>query len=285
MGIRGPYRNLVSFQALDAGDFELPAHIDKAKMDKCIAQQPVPYWRNAKYRMMCRWWIVHMPRYVSGYDYVMRLDDDSFIEEPIKEDLFKWAAAKDLVYASNLIHTDCGVCCYGMDEFFEKRFPQPEKQALLKDMFVKQDLCIRTVQYHPLRALLSITLPKPLPADLPATIKLAQPVMYYNNFHITRPAFWLREDVQETIREIDATGNIFYYRWGDSPLQSAIVLMHAKTEQVSRCKFKYSKRLQREAFYGDDKKYWSYMPAEYTESSCITGSRPRTPAPAGSSSA
>ena len=38
---------------------------------------------------------------------VLVLDDDSFIEEQIP-DLFDWMDKKKLVYASNLLHLDCG---------------------------------------------------------------------------------------------------------------------------------------------------------------------------------
>ena len=108
MSVRESCRSLVTFRALDKGDFEVPSHIDKDKMMRCIATRATPYWRNEKYRMMCRWWLVHFPRYAAGYDYVMRLDDDSIIEEPVP-DLFAWAANKELVYASNLLHVDCGI--------------------------------------------------------------------------------------------------------------------------------------------------------------------------------
>lgn len=270
MSVRASCRDLVTFHALDVGDFVVPEHVDQDKMARCIAMQPTPYWRNVKYRLMCRWWLVHMPRYVAAYDYVMRLDDDSIIEEPIKRDMFAWAADKDLVYASNMVHVDCGMCCYGMRDLFARLFP--DRPEVIQRAFVEQTINIRTVQHHGFRSLLSLTL-EPLPTELPMNIQLPMPIMYYNNFHITRPAFWQTPEVKATLDAIDATGNIFYYRWGDAPLQSLIVLLHSKPEQVDRCVFKYSKRLQREAFLGDDKKYWSYMPAKYSESSCMTEQR------------
>ena len=121
-GIRKSCRDIVTFRALDPDDFKVPAHIDADKLARCIATNPVPYWRNIAYRNMCRWWLVHMPKYAAGYDYIMRIDDDGFIEEPVP-DLFEWASTKQLVYASNFLHTDCGICNYGMMEFFQRKFP------------------------------------------------------------------------------------------------------------------------------------------------------------------
>lgn len=268
MSVRASCRSLVTFRALDPGDFTLPNHIDKAKMERCIATKATPYWRNEKYRMMCRWWLLHFPRYAAGYDYVMRLDDDGFIEEPVP-DLFQWAADKELVYASCMLHVDCPITTYGMKAFFDKRFP--EKKAVLQESFMTQEVPMRAVEFHPFRTLLSIT-QNPLP-HIPERMKLDMPIMWYNNFFITKPSFWLREDVQKIIKEIDEDGSIFYFRWGDAPLQTLLVLLHCNPNQYSRCVFKYSKRMQRETFVGDDGEFHSYMPVTYDKSSCIIEDR------------
>lgn len=265
MSVRLSHRSLVSFRAVDKDDFVLPAHIDETKMNRCIATNPAPYWRNAKYRMMCRWWLVHMPKYAEGYDYVMRIDDDSFIEEVVP-DLFDWMDKKKLVYASNLLHLDCGICSYGMKELFESLHPDKKKQ--IKEIFVEQELPMRSVSIHPFRTLLSIT-QDPLP-KMEETIKIQMPIIYYNNFFITRTDFWKRPEVQKDIEAIDKNGSIFYFRWGDAPLQSILIMLHTKEGEVSRSIFKYSKRLQRESFLGADKQYHSYFPGDYTKTSCIT---------------
>jgi alpha 1,2-mannosyltransferase len=266
LSVRASCRSCVTFRTLDQGDFELPPHIDADLMHRCIQTRATPYWRNEKYRMMCRWWLVHFPRYAAGYEYVMRLDDDSIIEEPIA-DLFAWAKEKGLAYASNMLHVDCGICCYGMKEFFEQAYPN--KVELVQGLFMPQEVPARVVEIHPFRSLLSI-LKKPLPEGEQNKLKLWMPVMFYNNMFITRTDFWQREDVQDIIRRVDENGSIFYLRWGDAPLQSIIAMLHAEPSQISRSMFKYSKRMQREAFYGDDQQYHSYMPDTYDKSSCVT---------------
>lgn len=271
MSVRASCRSLVSFRALDQGDFELPPHIDREKMERCIATKATPYWRNAKYRMMCRWWLVHFPRYAAGYEYVMRLDDDSIIEEPIP-DLFEWAAQKKLVYTSNMLHIDCGICCYGMKAFFEQRFPH--KMEALKEAFMASEIPMRAVEFHPFRTLLSMT-QDPLP-EIGEKMTNYMPLIWYNNFFITRSDFWQRPDVQKTIEDIDKDGSIFYFRWGDAPLQTLLVTMYAKPEEYTRAVFRYSKRMQREAFLGDDGEYHAYMPANYDQSSCIIEDRKKT---------
>jgi hypothetical protein len=266
LGIRRANRELVTFHALDAGDFEVPSNIDRAKLQHAVEARPTPYWRNVKYRLMCRWWLTHLYKYVSSYEFVMRLDDDSIIEEPVHNDLFAWMREKNLNYASNLMHVDCGICCYGMKEFFEEHYP--EKHAQLQELFISQEIPTRAVTFHFFRLWLSLT-QNPLPT-LGNTMTLHQPVMMYNNFFIMRTAFWKQPAIAKTIQAIDANGSIFYARWGDAPLQSLLCMMHSPPEGISRAIFAYSKRMQREAFKGDDGEFHSYMPESYDKTSCMT---------------
>ena len=94
------------------------------------------------------------------------------------------------------------------------------------------------------------------------------PLMYYNNFFITNTNFWKRDDVLKIIDEIDKSGNIFYYRYGDAPLQTLIVSL-LEPEKITRTVFKYSKKLQRECFIDLNNNIHSYMPDNYNHSSCI----------------
>jgi len=269
LSIREACRSLVSFQTLDPGDFTVPAHIDEDRVRRVIALKPTPYWRNLKYRMMCRWWLMGFHKYAVNYEYVMRLDDDSIIEETINRDLFAWMKQTSAVYASNILHTDCALCCYGMKEFFaEECNGSPEKLKILEEAFTPSKIPMRAIQYHTFRSVLSINgkMPNPVPDELASW----SPIMYYNNFFITKTAFWQQKEVQKIMKNIDEDGSIFYFRWGDAPLQTLIVSLFASQESIQRVIFKYSKRMQREAFMGDDGQLHSYMPRVYSMSSCIT---------------
>jgi alpha 1,2-mannosyltransferase len=264
--VRQSCRHLVSFRQLDDGDFTVPKHIDMEKAERCINLKCTPYWRNLPYRNMCRWWIVHMPRYAAAYDYVMRIDDDLFIEEEINVDMIAEAAETNKVYISNMIHVDCAICCYGFKEILCRYFS--DKVPYIEELFQKQEIPSRAYQLTGLRSLLSIA---PI-AEGPVgeKITLWSPVMNYNNFHITASAFWMRPEVQKLIDYIDKSGLIYYYRLGDSPIQSAITMLLAQPEELGRIKFRYSKRLQRECHHGDDNVIHSYMPGDYTKTSDIT---------------
>lgn len=268
LGVRESCRHLVSFQTLDPNDFVFPSHIDADKVRRIVALKPVPYWRNEKYRMMCRWWLTGFVKYATGYKYVMRLDDDSFIEEPIVKDLFDILQQKRIVYASNLVHTDCGLCCYGMKEFFEPKFNAVGRGALIGELFLPSKIPMKAIQCHTFRSVLTLNGVSQVPEELPAF----SPVIYYNNFFVMDMDFWRTPEVQALCDEIDRDGSIFYYRWGDAPLHTMIVSLLGGPERIERFPFKYSKRMQREAFYGDDGNYHCYMPRDYAGSSCISQS-------------
>lgn len=264
LSIREECRNLISFKQLNKEDFEVPSHIDKERVQKIIDLQPVPYWRNLKYRLMCNFWMNKFSKYTEDYDYVMRIDDDSIIEETINNDLFKIMHDKELVYMSNIIHVDCGICNYGMKDLFKEIFP--DKLELINGgLFIDNKMIKNTTHFNKFNEVYKINENKELVDD----ITINMPIMYYNNFFITSTKFWKKEEVLNVLNKIDENGGIFYYRYGDAPLQTLIVSL-IEPSKISRSIFKYSKRLQRECFIDTDNNIHSYMPKDYDKSSCIT---------------
>lgn len=264
--IREEGRNLVSFKQIDKEDFELPDNIDEELLDNCIKLAPVPYWRNKNYRKMCNFWVNHFFKYVKDYSYVMRLDDDSLIEEVINNDLFKVMDEKKLIYISNIIHVDCGFCCYGMKETFDKIFP--EKKDTIKQLFTESKLSMNDGNFLKFDEVHKLVEGKPYENDNNEFI-VNMPLMYYNNFFVTDVSFWNRQDVKDIIKVINDDGKIFYYRYGDAPIQTIIATL-LEPSKISRTVFKYSKKLQRECFIDNEQKFHLYMPKTYSHNSCIT---------------
>lgn len=266
-GIRGNSRNFVRFQKVDKDDFVLPDNIDKNKLDNCINTHVTPYWRNDKYRLMCRWWLNNSIKYAKrfGYEYIMRFDDDSIIEEQIP-DIFQWFKDKDAIYSSNLLHVDCELCCFGMKEFFEKN-TNNTKNNIIEKLFHESKVDLNNPAFNNFKNWLKIAHPD---YKIENVTTLYKPFMFYNNFFITKVSFWNSDDVKKILKSIDEDESIFYCRWGDAPLQSIIAQLYGGPDKVVRCQFKYSKRMQREAFKGDDGNFYQYMPQSYDKSSCIT---------------
>lgn len=56
--------------------------------------------------------------------------------------------------------------------------------------------------------------------------------MYFTNVFISRVDWWLRDDVQKFLQDIDDTQNIYLHRWGDAPIQTAALKLHDATVKL-----------------------------------------------------
>jgi hypothetical protein len=268
MGIRCDYRYLVIFKQIDNEDFCIPSHINIDKMNSIIDLQVVPYWRNQKYRSMCYFWLKNFYKYTKDFDYVMRIDDDSIIEEQIKYDLFELMRDKDYIYLSNIIHLDCSLCNYGMKDFFLKHYEN--KKDKINELFMDHNLSNDNGYFENFKKLYKkINNDEEYNGD---SVELSMPFMYYNNFNIINVDIWNTPEIQDIVNKIDEQGYIFYCRWGDAPLQTIILSLY-DSDRITKVNFKYSKRLQREAFKDDKGVLHSFMPNEYDNNSCVVQSK------------
>jgi|UniRef100_A0A6C0LVJ7 hypothetical protein len=263
-GIRMECRDFIKFKQIDNEDFCIPPHIDIDKMNSIIDLHIVPYWRNQKYRSMCYFWMKNFYKYTKEYDYVMRIDDDSIIEEPIKIDLFELMSNKDYIYLSNILHLDCSLCNYGMKEFFLKHYE--DEKVKIKELFVDHKISNDSPFFDNFKKLYQKINNEEYNEN---SVELSMPIMYYNNFNIINVKIWNEPKIQKIVDKIDEQGYIFYCRWGDAPLQTIILSLY-DSSRITKVNFKYSKRLQRESFKDDVGKFHSYMPGSYDNNSCIS---------------
>lgn len=188
---------------------ETPAWINQELMNSSITNKPVDWWRDEGYRNMCRFYSVELIKYLTNYEYYMRLDCDSFIEEPIV-DVVALCKNGSIDYVCHKTQIDCHICNQQLIE------------STLKFMNANN-----------------------INVELPICIINGNTYInaFYNNFHITRVGFWQNEQVKQYIDFLDKTGNIYYYRWGDAPIHTlALKMFRGKTQIMT---FKYSKRSDR----------------------------------------
>ena len=193
----------------------------------------------------------------------MRIDDDSIIEEQIKYDLFELMRDKDYIYLSNIIHLDCSLCNYGMKEFFLKHYQ--DKKDKINELFMDYKLINDNKYFENFKKLYKQINDEEYNGD---SVELSMPFMYYNNFNIINVDIWNTPEIQDIVNKIDEQGYIFYCRWGDAPLQTVILSLY-DSDRITKVNFKYSKRLQREAFKDDKGTLHSFMPNDYDNNSCV----------------
>ena len=63
--------------------------------------------------------------------------------------------------------------------------------------------------------------------------------IYFTNFFVSRVDFWTRPNVTEYLAAVDISRSIFTHRWGDAPLQTAALRLHAAPEAIHHLRMDY----------------------------------------------
>mmetsp|Transcript_13481 Transcript_13481/g.24137 ORF Transcript_13481/g.24137 Transcript_13481/m.24137 type:complete len:881 (-) Transcript_13481:2343-4985(-) len=162
------------------------------------------------YRHMCRWYSGLLFEYVDniGYDYVMRMDEDSYLLSEVHYDFFEFMHKHEYEYA---FRTDAiEPCC-------DLQFRDSYISAYLKHSPYKKE---REVGFYHDECV----------DDEGQYINYG----YYNNFFVTKVAFWLKPAVRELFHFVDWTGGIYLFRENDLVVQSLSVQMYMPKSKVHK---------------------------------------------------
>ncbi|KAL7555159.1 hypothetical protein ACHAWF_018817 [Thalassiosira exigua] len=151
------------------------------------------------YRLMVRWYAVSIWDYLrgEGYTHVLRLDDDSYVLSEIEYDLFDYARENGIKYGFRM-----PVYEEGGEEF--------------------DSLIDRYLAEHP-----NVTTPESIEA-----YQKDRGVGFYNNFFLADVSFFTTPPASDLLRVIDESKLIFTHRTGDLVIQSALVRLFARPEEV-----------------------------------------------------
>lgn len=177
-------------------------NVDSERIAECCHGQPVRFarvdfsWRpdgtmdkpkamnlgGMGYRHMCNFFAnaIFLRPELDGYDYQMRLDDDSFILSPICFNVFERMAKNRYKYCYRAIEYDIYETCEGLWSFARDYFR-----------------CLNGRR---------LKMPPPYP-------------VYYTNFEINDIDWFRSEPWQDFAKAVDATKGIWNYRWGDAPIR------------------------------------------------------------------
>lgn len=251
-GIREECKNLISFQEIS---LITPKNIDTDKLNTCIEQCPTTEWgnleeRNEEYFWMTDFWNVH----AKDYDYVMRLGDDVYIEEPIKNDFFNIIdnRANNMLFC--MLENVCAIQSFGMRDFFAANFPKNEKL----DQCVVQTKVADAVTVNRIKSLFKCVYNKDYPKD---DIELHQPVVCSSNFMVLRTSYFTNNDkIIPSINKIKELGYIHYLKWKTSAIYSLLAMIH-NNDKISRCTFNMSFEKVRTG---------KLVPSKYSQTGCPT---------------
>lgn len=180
------------------------------------------------YRMMCRWYSVLIYDYLNrcGYEWYMRMDEDSFIYSKIEYDMFEYMEAHNKQYAYRMATYDHLEVWDGFAETVQQYIKNKKvTPTFLYDYCRPQNIdgmftgCPQDHDYR------GITYP-------PGTGWTG--FGYYNNFLIGKLSFFLSPPVQDFLWYMDRTGGNFIYRWNDLVTQSVAVQLFLPKTQVHK---------------------------------------------------
>lgn len=228
------------------GREEIKFHEIQFKVPNFLNPDEIPVLWDGKYGMGHR----HMARfyYLSifdildglGYDWFMRMDDDSFIHSKIDYDLFEFMDRCGYDYGYRAAIKEPQRPTHG---FSEMVFAYLKAERIKPYTFLDNFDASHNVnnEYFSFKGwvkrkitLLLDKLSEKLNHDLnnwPAPTEWNR-LTYYNNFLITRIGFWKQSDVQSFIQYFDRVGGTYKYRWTDHIVQTAAVQIYLPENKV-----------------------------------------------------
>ena len=154
------------------------------------------------YRNMCQFFFSEIYSHLTEYDWFMRLDADSFITNKIGYNIFEFLEKKNCVYGFIGEMPEWKPATLGLDTFFNNLIEKHNISPKFYDKFVKDGVYI-------LRQI-------------------------YNNCEIIKLDYFNRPLVKLLMDEVNASGNIYKFRWGDAPLRSLILSLTCEMNELHR---------------------------------------------------
>lgn len=163
------------------------------------------------------WWkdVFQVPE-VQKLQYYCRFDSDSYLMQPIHEDIFKNMDKHQYKYGYRVVSHDYPYVTVGLEDFVESYMNDHPATKVL----AQQNKFELTPG------------PQRSSAQLP---------IFYNNFEVVHvPTFVEEPAIQSFVDAVDNTGNIYALRWGDAPLRTILCKLFLHPHEIHEfCNFDY----------------------------------------------
>lgn len=173
------------------------------------------------YRHMCRFFVLGMFKVLDqmGYEWVMRLDEDSFILDPIPYNFVEDMERKGGTYGFRMPLLETRGYYEGLPElmasFMQLYGLPPKDRAFLEELFIP---------------------PGSWPGGNESFNKFTSAEynrkIIYNNWFICKVGFFRRPDVLLFLKYVDRSGGLYHRRWGDALVQTFTVRLFLSREEL-----------------------------------------------------
>jgi hypothetical protein len=199
-------RNEISFKLL-SGELWAPPYCDEIKRHPDPKTWVAPHF-SLGYRNMMRWYGILIYKYLTdmGYEWYMRMDDDSLLHSEINYDLFKFMYNNNYEYGFRSYCNDGLGVSDGLIEFCDEHIKRNNITPTFLERYIKNKTSWKSSDYNI--------------------------VGYYNNFLISKLSFWMRSDVQKFLKEFDNSGYMYTRRWNDLISQAVTIQIFMDRSKV-----------------------------------------------------
>jgi len=253
LGIRSDCSNNVFFKDIK---IQIPENIDKEKLNSIINYNITTEWDNIEYRNLTFYMLYDFWKdFGDDFDYIMKLNDDVLIEEPVKEDFFNIIdnRANNILFCS--MSNQCVFSSFGMYDLLKANFQDnvDKLNSFNSPIKITEENAISDF-----KKLHLTVFDKEYPLN---EIELRQPYVPNDSFMIIRTSFMTGKKISPYLNKIKELKYIHYFKWSFSLVVSSLAMMVC-SDKVTRCVFKISEEKQRNA-YIENGKIISKIPDSY----------------------
>lgn len=154
------------------------------------------------YRHMCQFFFSELREYIKEYDWYMRLDDESFINSDINYNIFEYLENNNKIYGYVAEIPEYPPVVIGVDDFFLK---------IVEDYKLEPHFLDRLIE------------------DKKYNLR-----HFYNNFEVAKLSYFERDEVKLLTKLVNASGNIYRWRWGDNLLRTFLLSITVDINQIHK---------------------------------------------------
>lgn len=235
LGIRGDCRNLVNFKCIV---LKIPDGMNSDEIYKMSKYDINTNWcnmdeRHINYYMLFNFWedIGH------EFDYIMKISDDVYIEEPIKEDFFTLLdnRANNILFC--ILSKNCGFSSFSIIDFLKANFDNNEN---IDSIFNKVEISDNNL-INSFKLLHKDVFSKNYLND---QLILHEPTIPNDCFMVIRTSFITNKKMEPYLNKVKELNYVYKLKWSFNLVISVLSLLLAP-EKVSRCIFKISQEHHR----------------------------------------
>jgi hypothetical protein len=241
-GIRSEFKYLLNFKKID---LYIPENIDNTKLNEIININ-FENWGHIYERKLNHFWLFDFWEKIGkDFDYILKLDDDLLIEEPIREDLFNIIdnRANNILFSS--LKYKCPIGSFSFKNLLETNFSSDIEK--INNNFTKEKI---NELYNE------------------NEVELFKPIVPSDSFILMRTSFFTGNKIKPYLDRIKLLGYVFYLKWDLNLILPLLGIMH-DNDKITRCIFKISKEIDRYSIYSNNKLLSNNL-SNYKESGCIS---------------